>query len=290
MMNRFSIGRAFSETFAFLGNNWLSMLLWIGGAVLLIALLFGVMVGGNLLALGTGDPNDPTAVFAMFGRLMLFAAIAMVIVYGVGMIIWRNGLAPDASSGDIGWALLAGSLYALAMFVIMIAVYVLLSVVIGIVFVAVGVGAGNLFALDRAPQGMSGGIIAAMIAGYLVVVVALLWFQGRLMVAGPTMADRRMTNPFAAIAQSWRMTGPVQWRLLGFLIVFSIATYAVVFVLMIIGRTLVSVLTSDVTANIAFFVVFALAVYLPMLLLWLSMPAGVYRALGGDDDSAEVFA
>lgn len=297
-MSEFSLGRAFSETFAFFRNNWLSMLLWMGGAVLGLAIVFSVMVGGNfaLLASGTAGsaagPDNVSAVFAMIGQIFLFGLFAMVVVYGAGMMIWRMGLSREASTGDVGWALLAGLTYAFAMFVVMLAAYIALILVFIVVMLVFGVAGGGMGAFtDPASMSMGGGTIAAMIALYLAMIVAVMWLQGRLLAAGPIMADRKMTNPFAAIAQSWRMSASAQWRILGFLVVFAIVSYAIFFVLGMVGAVVVTALAGEsARTGIAAMIVLAIVVYLPFLLLWMSIPPGIYRALGGIDDSAEVFA
>lgn len=293
-MSEFSLGRAFSETFAFLKTNWLSMLLWMGGAVLLLAIVFSVMIGGNfaLLSSGAAGPDNVSAVFAMIGQIFLFGLLAMVVLYGAGMMIWRMGLSREGSTGDIGWALVAGLTYAFAMFVVMLVAYLALILVAIVIMLVFGMAGGGMAAFtDPASMNMGGGTIAAMIALYLAMIVAVMWLQGRLLAAGPIMADLRMTNPFAAIARSWRMSAPAHWRILGFLVVFLIVSYLIFFVLGMVGALVVAALAGESAAGgIAAIIVLAVVVYLPFLMLWMSIPPGIYRALGGTDDSAEVFA
>lgn len=293
-MNGFSLGRAFSETFAFLKNNWLSMLLWMGGAVLVLAIVFSVMIGGNLAILTNGatGPDNAGAVLAFIGQFFLFGLFAMVVTYGAGMMIWRMGLSREGSPGDIGWALLAGLSYAFAMFVIMIAAYLVIVLAAMVVMVVFGVTGGSMGAFSNpGSMGMGGGMIAAMIALYLAVIVAIMWFQGRMLVAGPIMADRRTTNPFSAIAQSWRMSAPAQWHILGFLVVFSILSYVIFFVLGMLGAAVIAAVGGQsAMSGVAAMIAIGIIVYLPFLMIWMSIPPGVYRALGGIDDSAEVFA
>ena len=51
-MSKMSIGAAFSETFAFLKANWMQMLIWVGGALVVVA----VNVGAD----GAPDPATQT--------------------------------------------------------------------------------------------------------------------------------------------------------------------------------------------------------------------------------------
>ena len=50
-MNKMSIGAAFSETFAFLKANWMQMLIWFGGALLLLGLLGYLLLGSTFSAM-----------------------------------------------------------------------------------------------------------------------------------------------------------------------------------------------------------------------------------------------
>lgn len=293
-MTGFSLGRAFSETFAFMKHNWLSMLLWMGGAVLILALLFSVMVGGNFAALASGaaDPENVAVIVGFLGQIVVFALIAMIVLYGAGMMIWRIGLSRNGSTGDIGWALLAGLTYAFAMFVVMLVAYLFIVLVIIFVMVVFGVAGGGVGAFtDPANANLGGVMIAALIGAYLVAIIGILWLQGRLMAAGPIMADRRLANPFSAIAESWRLSAPAHWRILGFLIVFTIVSYAIFFILALIGGIVVAAVGEESgEGGIAAMIVLAITAYLPFLMLWISISPGIYRALGGSDDTAEVFA
>jgi len=58
-MVKMSIGAAFSETFAFLKANWMQMLIWVGGALLLVGLLGYLFLGSTFSALAMA-PNDPS--------------------------------------------------------------------------------------------------------------------------------------------------------------------------------------------------------------------------------------
>ena len=50
-MNKMTIGGAFSETFAFLKANWMQMLLWVGGALILVGLLGYLFLGSTFSAM-----------------------------------------------------------------------------------------------------------------------------------------------------------------------------------------------------------------------------------------------
>src|SRR3546814_14253327 len=58
-MTKMSIGAAFSETFAFLKANWMKMLMWVGGALVVVGLLGYLFLGSTLsaMAMAPGDPS-----------------------------------------------------------------------------------------------------------------------------------------------------------------------------------------------------------------------------------------
>src|SRR3546814_11766023 len=62
---------------------------------------------------------------------------------------------------------------------------------------------------------IGGGAILLMIILYVAMIVFLLWVQGRFMVAGPVMAERLTRNPVTGLGESWRLTGPSQWVIVG---------------------------------------------------------------------------
>src|SRR3546814_20954105 len=69
---------------------------------------------------------------------------------------------------------------------------------------------------------IGGGAIFLMIILYVAMIVFLLWVQGRFMVAGPVMAERLTRNPVTGLGESWRLTGPSHWVIVGFYLLFQI--------------------------------------------------------------------
>ena len=68
--------------------------------------------------------------------------------------------------------------------------------------------------------------LGAIILPAIVSLVALfgpqLWLQSRLVATGPVMAANNSLNPFFAMVASWRLTRPVQWRMLAYLGLFQL--------------------------------------------------------------------
>src|SRR3546814_208920 len=225
-MTKMSIGAAFSETFAFLKANWMQMLMWVGGALVVVGVLGYLFLGSTFSAMAMA-PNDPSLIMGAFGKIMLFALIAAVIFYGVSMRIWRGGMYPGEAP-NFAWAFQAGPALAFGMMVIMIAAYIVIFIVMFIMTLIFGAALGGMGGLSPAALesggagAIGGGAILLMIILYVAMIVFLLWVQGRFMVAGPVMAERLTRNPVTGLGVPWRLTGPSQWVIVGFYLLFTI--------------------------------------------------------------------
>lgn len=293
-MNKMTIGAAFSETFAFLKANWMQMLLWVGGALILVGLLGYLLLGSTFSAMAMA-PNDPSLIMGAFGRIGLFALIAAVIFYGVSMLIWRGGMHPGEAP-NFAWAFQAGPALAFGMIVIMIAAYIVIFIVMLVLTLIFGAALGGMGALSPAALesggagAIGGGAIFVMILVYIAIIVFMLWLQGRFMVAGPVMADRLTRNPVTGLGESWRLTGPSQWVIVGFYLIFTIGVVAYAFVAgMIFGGILGAIAGGSVVGAMLTMIVMAALVYLPIMMLSFSVPVGVYRAIA-PRASGDIFA
>jgi hypothetical protein len=290
-MGKMSIGAAFSETFAFLKANWAQMLMWIGGSVVLIALL-GFLMLGSTFSMMAMAPNDPSVMMGAFGRIFLFALIAAVILYAACMLIWRGGIHPGEAP-NFGWALQAGPAFAFGMFVVMLAAYIvilIISFVLALIFGAAFAGAGGFSPEALASGAIGGGALALIFVYYIAVLVFFLWIQSRLAVAGPVMADRLTRNPITGITESWRMTEASQWSIVGFYVLFFILSIVYGFIAgLIFGGIMGAAAGGSVTGAVVSMIVMAIVVYVPLFLVSFSMPMGIYRAIA-PRASGDVFA
>ncbi|MBJ7501430.1 MAG: hypothetical protein JHC57_16860 [Sphingopyxis sp.] len=293
-MTKMTIGAAFSETFAFLKANWMQMLIWVGGALVIVGLLGYLVLGSTFSAMALA-PNDPSLVMGAFGKIFLFALIAAVIFYGVSMLIWRGGMHPGEAP-NFAWAFQAGPALAFGMVVVMIAAYIVIFIImliLTLIFGAAlgGVGAFSPGALESGAAGaIGGGAIFLMIIVYIAVIVFMLWVQGRFMVAGPVMAERLTRNPVTGLGESWRLTGPSQWTIVGFYLLFTIGIFIYAMIAgMIFGGILGAVAGGSIVGAILTMIVMAALVYLPIIMISFSIPVGVYRAIA-PRASGDVFA
>lgn len=293
-MTKMSIGAAFSETFAFLKANWMQMLMWVGGALVVVCLLGYLFLGSTFSAMALA-PNDPSVVMGAFGKIALFALIAAVIFYGVSMLIWRGGMHPGEAP-NFAWAFQAGPALAFGMFVVMIAAYIVIFIVMFILTLIFGAALGGMGAfspgaLESGGAGaIGGGAIFLMVILYVAMIVFLLWVQGRFMVAGPVMAERLTRNPVTGLGESWRLTGPSQWVIVGFYLLFSIGVFIYALVAgMIFGGILGAIAGGSAVGAMLTMIVMAALVYLPIIMISFSVPVGVYRAIA-PRASGDVFA
>lgn len=290
-MAKMSIGAAFSETFAFLKANWTQMLLWVGGALLLVGVLGFLFLGSTFSAMAM-SPSDPTVILGAFGKIAVFALLAAIIFYGVSMLIWRGGIHPGEAP-NFAWAFQAGPALAFGMLVVMIAAYILILIVMFILTLIFGAALGGMGGLTPGALesgAVGGGAIFLMIIVYIAVIVFMLWVQGRFMVAGPVMADRLTRNPMTGLTESWRLTGTSQWTIVGFYLLFTIAIFIYALIAgMIFGGILGAIVGGSVVGAILTMIVMAAVVYLPIIMISFSMPVGVYRAIA-PRASSDVFA
>jgi hypothetical protein len=288
-----SIGAAFSETFAFLKANGMQMLMWVGGALILVGILGYLLLGSTFSAMAMA-PNDPSLVMGGFGKIMLFALVAAVIFYGVSMLIWRGGMYPGEAP-NFAWAFQAGPALAFGMFVVMIAANIMVTIVMFILMLIFGAALGGMGAfspgaLESGGFGaIGGGAIVLVVILYIAMFIFLLWVQGRFMVAGPVMAERLTRNPVTGLGESWRLTGPSQWAIVGFYLLFAIGVILyIIIAAMIVGGIIGAIAGGSAAGTALSVIVMAALVYLPIITISFSMPVGVYRAIA-PRASGEVF-
>lgn len=290
-MQKMSIGAAFSETFAFLKANWTQMLIYFGGAIVLLGVLGFLLLGSTFMALA-GSAADPSAAFGALGSVFLFALVAAVVLYAACMLVWRRGLHPGEAP-NFGWALQAGPAFAFGMFVVMIAAYLVIIVISFVLMLIFGAafGLGGGLSPDALQSGaVGGGAMVLFALFYIAVVLFMLWVQARFSVAGPVMADRLTRNPVTGLSESWRLTGASQWSIVGFYVVFTLATVAYAFVVgLVLGGIMGAMMGGSGIGSVVALIISAIVIYLPLLLVSFSIPIGVYRAISPKPTS-DVFA
>lgn len=300
-MQRMTIGGAFGAMFDFIRTSWLVII----GSMLVTVLAAGAagvaLIGGNMAAL---QSSDPSAAMGIVGSLML-VLLVMVIFYQAGSFIsWRHGLTGGSEPilSTVGWAIGASALSLLSMIVIGIIIYIAMIVVVLILVAIIGVGGGlgsNPFSPDGNLAGAGAGVVIGVIVGYALFIVGFYWIYGRLCAAGPVMAVRRTVNPVVGLSESWRLTGPSQWTIVGFLLLMLVISFVVSLIIsfafgsavtgMAIGSGFAA--SPDTAFGMSSIIVLML-VYVPSLVIAVAMPAAIYRQVAGDtvDTVGDVFA
>ncbi|MDQ8755470.1 hypothetical protein RCO27_04440 [Sphingosinicella sp. LHD-64] len=270
-----TIGGILSGTLNFMKANWLIMLGMVVAVFVVLGLLGFLMVGSLFGQAMTGAPPDPAMVFGMMGRFFLFYLIAMVVLYGTSLSVWRHGMTggQDSVAQNLGWAIGGGAMLALLYIGLVIVLYIVLAIIGLILIAVVGVSFASMGPGGFPSQGLGAGAVLLIVLFYVAFLVGMLWIAARLSLIGPVMAAERTINPITGLMRSWSLTGPSQWTIVGFFVLTAIAA---TLALLVAGAILA-------TANAQLLV---LLLYVPLLLFWWSMPPGIYGEVTTTDRSA----
>jgi hypothetical protein len=288
-VNGFSIGEAWSQGVAFLSAHFKMVLIYVAAGVLLPLVIQLLLIGGTLESvlnpqalLASGD--NPFAALGAFGAGFFVAATLGQIIQSASYYAsWRHGLSGgvEEPASVVTYALGAAAMWLLATIALGIAAALLIGLPLGLI------GAGAAAGGDASSLG---GFVLILIP---VLLFLFLWLGARLSVIGPAMADARSVNPLYGIAASWRLTGPSQWPIVGYLVVLLIAFIVLSMILGIIAAigmigagsaggelstgVIIGTMISGIIAGI------------PLALAYVAIPAGIYRTLV-PNNAGEVFA
>jgi hypothetical protein len=257
-MNRISISEAWAYATSFFSDQMAShaiILIGVGIAVpLVLQLLFGNPAAMDPAMLASGGA------MAAFGiTAFLLAIVAFIIQVGSYYASWRIGFEPGRET--LGSALQYGLVAALPVLLVTIG-FVL---VIGLIFAL-------LFGGAMLPVLMGGGAPS----------------DGAALGALGMMAASRSFNPLTALAQSWRMTAASQWKLMGYFVLLGIAFFVLAMIVgMVFGLSLLAG-GPDGGGSVAMVTILGAIIGIPVAYLYVGIPAGIYRALGGDK-AADIF-
>ncbi|HYD14392.1 MAG TPA: hypothetical protein VEC11_16220 [Allosphingosinicella sp.] len=326
-MDKFSIIGAWSLGFRFIARHWLLHLLILLG--LGIALPLGLqfaLVGGPMETVNLGRIGpDPFGGGWLVENPLLLAILFAGWILQVGSYFasWRLGF-----GARLGNALLYGLLAALvaialvavartlgeygsrlvvspdAFFVAVLIFLAPLLFVMALLFVTQAVMVAGvvllLLAFAMGYGAISGtiGFAATLVGGdgsiavlLLVLSGILFWLAARLCCTTSIMADRGSLNIFAAIRDSWRMTLEDQAAITRYLfLVGAVLGLVVIGLAVLLGEGMRAIPRGGVgyTFDIATLIP-RLGLAVPLALLTVMIPAGIYRLLTDDQISAEVF-
>lgn len=272
-MREFSIGGAWSKGIGFFSGAGA------GHAIILIGI--GILAPAALQYLLAGEAAGMTNP-AMMGQnafgSMAYLGATVLLVMVVGYVLqtgsyfssWRLGLGRDESAPG---AILYGLIAAVAVLAMLVALFVLMGALIGllgsggsfavvipllllviplfmllaalytIVMTLVAVMMVIVLLLAMAFGASAGGMNPALaVTGgggialliTLAFILLLFWLTARFSCATAVMAERKSVNLFGAIAESWRMTAEDQWRIIGYLTLLGILLCVGVFIFALI--------------------------------------------------------
>ena len=271
-MRDISISRAWTQGVALLFADKRLTATYLAMTVVIPFLLFSIHDGSNfrtfyaLLAdagVFAASASTPWTILSLF----LFSVIGLG---SVAFAAWNAMLVPsrDGVIGEVMYGLVAG---------------LISTVIAGAIYLGINLPFAVInMALSRLVQAGSVSLAAIGIVG-LVNLFALLWLAARLSMTGPAMAAAGSLNPFPAMARSWRMTAPAQWRVFAFLLLFQIGGFLLI-VGFIAGASALVFGTSNFGWQDTVITIGWIAVELILMTLFLIVSAGLYQELAGETD------
>lgn len=227
---------AWQQTKSLLASNR-DMVLIVGGVFFVLpTIVIVVMMPGAMnpqFNVAASTTQQMAEMQSWMYSMMGYSVILGLVQY-VGMI-GLISLFIDDGRPTLGEALLFGLKAAIPLFL----AYIVLGIGVGIV---IGLPIGLLASF--APPALT------FIVGFLLIIAVLL-MAARLVMTVPSMCAHNSLNPFKAIRESWNLTGPSFWRLVGFYLLMLIAFIAIVVVISVVTTLLFSLFspTAAVIAN-----------------------------------------
>ena len=281
MTSDFKLADALSIGFRSLSGNPRIVLPYLAMAVILPFMVFGFFPQASMRNFLALTVNQGT--YLVDGSPLTILSIFLVAGFTIAAVLFAawQALLSESRDGMVG-ELMYGFVAALLAMVVAVVIYGIWSSLLAFPIV---VAARLSMAGITADEGQIG---LAAVALMMLLSPTLLWLNARLCLAGPAMAVSGSINPFAGLTQSWRMTAPVQWRILFYLLAFQILGLALV-VGVFVGTTAL-IVGSDGTGWHDRAVTGAwLMTTLALVALFIAVPLGLYRALRSEVDS-DVFA
>lgn len=331
-MGQFNLGGAWSKGIEFISRQGVAhAIILIGmGVIAPMILQFaiaGTVTGMNPMMMGQSAMGAGASVAGLAGTMLLVMLLSYVLQMGSYFGSWRIGLGREES---LGGAIIYGIICAVLVIAVFFLILIVITVVLGgamqaggamaflallaaipllilavslysvmmaamavlmflglLIMLAFGASMG---AANPAMAMFGQGGVAMLVA--LAVVALLFWLTARFSCTTSVMADRKSFNLFAGLAESWRLTGPNQFRIMAYLGLLGILLCVLLFVFaMVVGATMMGGITSGqatsvgIGALIMMLIAGILFAYLTVL-----VPAGIYRELYEEKQVAEVFA
>lgn len=290
-MNKISISQAWAYATSFFSDQHSNHAILLIGIGIVGPLILNIMTGGAAAgaALTPDQLTSGAALGAIGGLAILVGLLGYVLQTGSYYASWRMGLAPGEES--LGSAISYGMVASLPALLVSIGFILIFGILFGIIFGAsfLPLLMGGAAGADNFNPAMGLGILLAL----PLFLVLILWLAARFCCMAPVMAANRSYNPLTALAESWRMTAASQWKLMAYFVLIGIVIVIISMIFAMIAG--VSMLAGGAaggemgTGSMVTFMIVGSLVSIPLAYVSVGIPAGIYRALGGGNNS-DVFA
>ena len=273
---------------AAMGSGGFEAFLAAGGVVVVLAMQAGYVLqfasyfASWRLGFGEDETLGGAIVFGLVGGLLLFG-----IFIAVGLVSFVVAQASPEGIALIVFVLLV-PIFA-TFFTVMaalVAFFVLFMMVLTLI-----VGAASSVLMSEVGPGALGGSVVALIG--MALALLLLWLTARFSCVTSVMADRQSYNVLAAINESWRLTAANQWRIIGYLTLLSavLGVAFIIFFAVISAGMMASMASGGGVPQAGLVTIAAWLIFgIPLVYVLTLVPAGIYRASGGEPVAASVFA
>ena len=320
-MSEFGIARAWSAGLRILAARPLGHALLLIGLGIGVPLALQLLIGGRAVGF-TGGANLTSAALSGGAAVVAVLLVGYLLQGAAYFASLRLGLDPEAGLGGAALYGLAAALVAAIGSGVLIVVLVagaaqfsdVLAPLVTLILLALlaaafapllaglmGVGAAVALILMMIYGAATGnvGLAATMVGGSGFVVVllilfcaALLWLAARLSCTTAVMASRRSFNPFAALAESWRLTWESQFQIMAYLALVGLASLVLLFAVSAgVGMAMVAGGGPATGMDAALGGIFVAILSIPFAYLAVLVPGGIHRTLAETTSgAAEVFA
>lgn len=286
------IGRVFATAWAMLRQRFWLLLGMVAVffaiqivASMVLGIVLAIMGAAGAVGIGAGL-DDPAAITGM----SIFFVLVMVVIYGAYLVLVLAQqaamvtIASPLEDPSFGNAMARGFKSALPFFVI--------SVILGIGYVALGAVVFALVGVAGFGGGLTGGIIGIVLL--LLFMPVMVYLGCRFVVLVPVVAVDQVFNPIAAIRRSWAVT---RGRVLGIflanlvLAVLTLAVFGVPF-----GLIFGTAVSGDPASGAPLLLLLLPFVFLPLIAVYVMFATSYMAALhsevtgGGSERLEEVFA
>jgi len=331
-MRQFNLGSAWSKGIAFISEQAVNQaIILIGMGILLPTVLQfavgGAVTGMNPMMMGQNVFGGGESVAALAGTMIVVMIVSYILQMGSYFSSWRIGLGRDETLGGaivygiicavlallafvvlgvvaaviMAQAMQGGPAIMVLMLLVAIPVLIFMAALYSVLVAAFALGTFLMLLIFLAfgsSMGAANPALAMTGAGGLGLLIALVltallfWLTARLSCTTSVLADRKSFNLFGAIAESWRLTGPSQLRIMAYLALLGIILGVVLIVaMMILGASMMGGLSGGEVAAVGIGAMIAMLVIgIPIAYVTALVPAGIYREVSEETAVAEVFA